>query len=507
MLQKPRAIVVGGGIGGLTAAIDLARQGLAVELLEQANALGGKVRTSAVGAANIGAGPSVLTMGWVFEELFRDCGRSFSEEVPSDVSKILARHAWSDGTTFDLYADLERSVAEVTAIFGATEGAAFRRFSKEMQQIYETVEGPFLRSQKPGWSDIFRHTRVLGPRSLLRIDGLRTLSAALEERFKEPRLRQLFGRYATYCGSSPFQAPATLGLVAHVESSGVLRVRGGMQQLAVALSSLAKDMGVEVKVGVRIDEILVEHGRASGVRCAQETRRADIVVFNGDVSALGAGLLGAKYASKVPATPTEERSLSAVTWCVLGRAEGTPLVHHNVFFSDDYAAEFSALLRDSSVPHEPTVYVCAQDRGDDEPTLAEERLFVLVNAPATGDKPQNWNESEKQKCRDNAWKVMERCGVKICANKEATTTPADFHASFPATGGALYGPISRGPTAPLKRQGARTKIPGLYVAGGSAHPGPGVPMAALSGRLAAAAILEDLPSTARFRTAATFGTT
>ena len=184
-----------------------------------------------------------------------------------------------------------------------------------------------------------------------------------------------------------------------------------------------------------------------------------------------------------------------------------PLIHHNVFFSDDYRAEFDSILRDGKAPTQPTVYVCAQDRGDTEIETEHERLLVLSNAPANGDDPSQWNESEMKRCTTATLNLLERSGLTLEIKEVVQTTPADFHRLFPGTGGALYGPRSKGALSVLSRQAASTKIPRLYLAGGSVHPGPGMPMAALSGRLAATQILEDLGSIARSRRGVTTGTT
>jgi 1-hydroxycarotenoid 3,4-desaturase len=330
---------------------------------------------------------------------------------------------------------------------------------------------------------------------------------SLEQRFTAPRLRQLFARYATYSGSSPFEAPATLNLIAHVEAEGVYRARGGMRTLVEALEALARSLGVEILNDHGVDRILVERGRAAGVVSGDTVHLADAVVFNGEVSALGAPLLGAEVARAAPVTPLDARSLSAVTWAMLAHPVGFPLLHHNLFFSDDYPAEFEALFRHRRAPAEPTVYVCAQDRGDTAIDTAEERLLVLVNAPATGDDPAVWNESEKQRCTTATLTLLRRAGLTLEPSTVVQTTPADFHRLFPATGGALYGPRSKGALSILGRQAALSKVPGLYLAGGSVHPGAGVPMAALSGRLAAERIRADLASIVRSRPAATTGTT
>jgi 1-hydroxycarotenoid 3,4-desaturase len=347
--------------------------------------------------------------------------------------------------------------------------------------------------------------------ALARVDAHRTMARALAKAFASPHLRQLFGRYATYVGSSPFEAPATLNLIAHVEAEGVYRVRDGMGAVPKALEARARGLGVAIVRSADVERVVIESGRAAGVIAEGELVRADAVVFNGDVSALGAGLMGDGVRGAVAPTPRGARSLSAITWTALARARGAPLVHHNVFFADPHAyrAELEAVLVHRRVPDAPTVYVCAQDRGDAPlpDGHGEERLLVLVNAPATGDAPSHWTPWEIERCENAMSKSLERCGLTIEASAVSRTTPVDFHRRFPASGGALYGPIARGALSAFARASTTTRVPGLYLAGGSVHPGPGVPMAALSGRIAAARVLADLASTARSRTVGISGTT
>ena len=374
--------------------------------------------------------------------------------------------------------------------------------------MYETVEQPFIRSQRPGLADALRQTRTLGPRALTRIDALRTLWKSLEGTFGDPRLRQLFGRYATYCGSSPFEAPATLGLIAHVEQLGVHRVSGGMRALGEALGLLARELGVEFRLASQVERIVVTAGRARGVVLEGGASVAsDAIVFNGDVSALSSGLLGADVAGAVKPISPDRRSLSAVTWAMVARVNRFPLAHHNVFFSSDYAREFRALLREHRGADEPTVYVCAQDRGDLAADPPEERLLLVVNAPPTGADAAAWTDEEIRRWERATFSTLNRCGLSLTPRATEIATPADFHRRHPATGGALYGARSQGAFSSLARPGARSKVAGLYLAGGSVHPGPGVPMAALSGRLAARRVLEDLASTRRSSRAAISGTT
>jgi 1-hydroxycarotenoid 3,4-desaturase len=509
-VRTPRIAIIGAGIAGLVAALELADAGMAVTVVEKAAEPGGKLRQIVVDGASIDAGPTVFTMRWVFDELFAAVGEDLDACVTLQPAAILARHAWSANERFDLFADIEQSADAIGRFAGAAEAQGYRAFCARAQRIYQTLEGPFLRSAKPSPMSLVTGAGVRGLGAIARISPFSSMWKALGEHFHDPRLRQLFGRYATYCGSSPFDAPATLMLVAHVEQNGVWLVEGGMHRIATTLADLAAARGAVFRYGETVEQVVVANGRATGVRLASgEVIDADAVVANCDVSAFGALRFGRAAASAVPETKRADRSLSAVTFALVAQTSGFSLSRHNVFFSRNYRAEFDDLFERGRLPQAPTVYVCAQDRdaADGAGTAGPERLFLIVNAPPLGD-AQPIAPSEIAQCTERTFGLLERCGLRVEQTaRMVTTTPANFERLFPATGGALYGAASHGAMASFRRPTAQSKIPGLYLASGSAHPGPGVPMAALSGRLAASAVKANLASTAPSRTAATRGGT
>lgn len=502
-----RAHVVGAGVAGLSAAIELAVAGFDVRVLESADYPGGKMRELRVGERAIDAGPTVLTMPWVFEELFRRAGAELGDFVRLQPAEVLARHAWPDGSRLDLYADFERTVEAIAALAGRTEAEGYRAFAAHTAEIYRMVREPFLLGQRPSMWSMLREAPALGLTPMT-IDAHRTMARSLRSFFADARLQQLFGRYATYTGSSPFEAPGTLSLIAHVERDGVRYVEGGMARLADALAVLAQRRGVEIVHGAKVEAIEAQRGRVTRVRSAAGDFDTDVVVFAGDAAALAAGLLGPAAQRAVDYDfPAKKRSLSALTLSAVATVKGFPLVRHNVFFAADSKREFDDLFQRRRLPEAPTVYVCAQDRGDDDAEReTAERLFFIINAPASAD-DRPLTAQELDACKNATNRLLERAGLQLSWEQQRWTTPSDFAARFPGSAGALYGRASHGMFSAMARPAARTKLQGLYLAGGTVHPGAGVPMAALSGSLAARAASSDSDSTGRSSTAAIAGST
>ena len=506
-MRRQRVVVIGAGIGGLVAALQLAVEDFDVTVIDRAAGPGGKMRQVEAGGLMLDAGPTVFTMRWVFEQIFAEAGASLSSQLRLNQAQTIARHFWNDGAQLDLFADSGRSAEAIDAFAGGAEAEAFMRFCARARSIYESLRDSFILAERPSPVDLVRHAGFAGLPQLLRISPFATMWDELGKYFRDPRLRQLFGRYATYCGSSPFAAPATLMLVAHVEMDGVWRLAGGMHSLAHALADLAQARGATFLYGRAARQILTKAGRASGVLLDDgETIEADAVIMNGDVAALRGGLLGPEARDAAGAAARAQPSLSAVTLAMRARATGAQLVHHNVFFSDDYRAEFDDIFARRRLPRSPTVYVCAQDREDVAAARDEERLFALVNAPAT-QSGQELSPVELNQCEETIFRRLAECGLRVSATAMRRTAPADFAELFPATNGAIYGQASHGWMASFTRPGARTSLPGLYLAGGSVHPGPGAPMAAISGRTAARRLMADQRSTQTLRPAAIAGGT
>ncbi|WP_374944389.1 1-hydroxycarotenoid 3,4-desaturase CrtD [Sphingomonas sp.] len=495
-----RVVVIGAGIGGLVAAALLAARGLDVTVVEAAAGPGGKLRAVPVDGMGIDGGPTVFTMRDVFADVFAECGESLEDHLTTRAAHVLARHAWGDAR-LDLLADPQAGEDAIGAFAGAAEARGYRAYRAEAKRLHDALDAPFMRRSKIDPIRLGWRMGAAGFRDYCSLRPYTSMWRALGGYFADPRLRQLFGRYATYCGSSPFAAPATLMLIAHVEASGVWLIEGGMHRLATALEALAVRRGARFRYASPVREIVIEHGRAAGVVLASGERiAADRIVCNADPAAIGDGAFGIAASRAVAKVAPRRRSLSAMVWTANARATGFPLVRHNVFFSDDYPSEFAALAA-GRLADRPSVYVCAQDRDDAgaapggrervQIPPARERVQIIVNAPPLGDE-QGFTPAEIDTCRLRMLSGLSRAGLSLDPGDSAVlTTPSGFDALCPRTGGALYGPASHGWAASFRRQGSRTRIPGLYCAGGSTHPGAGVPMAALSARLAVDCLLAD----------------
>ncbi|MDP2080977.1 MAG: phytoene desaturase family protein [Pseudotabrizicola sp.] len=495
------AIVIGAGMGGLASAIRLAAMGLAVTVVDTCDVPGGKARALPSAAGPVDAGPTVLTMRAEFDALFALAGQRLDDHVTLIAQPILARHWWKDSPTLDLFADHAANIEAINSFAGPREAAAFAHFDAQAQGLLAAFDAPVMRAAKPDLAAIAR-TAVRHPRLWPALLPGMSLERLLKLHFRDPRLVQLFARYATYVGGRPRHAPGVLALIWRAEAAGVWAVAGGMHSLAAALARLAESMGVRFHYATQARRIVTQGGRVTGVQIeGGRTLPCRHCVFNGDPAALTAGLLGDAARSAIAVTTTRPRSLSAFVWAFAATPHGADLTHHNVFFTDDPKAEFGPIGR-GQMPEKPTLYLCAQDRTP-LPPQGLERFEIILNAPAGALPPSD----EEHQCYQRTFPRLKAFGLTFSPNPQAhtLTTPTDLARLYPASEGAIYGRSPEGLMAAFQRPTARTRLPGLVLAGGGAHPGAGVPMAALSARHAAEAIRQDRISASTSAPTATHG--
>jgi 1-hydroxycarotenoid 3,4-desaturase len=490
-LDTPRDVVIGAGVGGLCVAIALASAGRDVTVIEAQAHLGGKIRCLPSDAGPVDTGPTVLTLPDVFETLFARAGAKLADYVTLIPQPILARHFWQGGAQLDLYTDTAANADAIGRFAGAGAARDYLRFDRVTRAMYDAFDGPMMRAGKPRLGAIAlaaAQRPAIWPALLPHM----TLTRWLAGQFSDPRLVQLFGRYATYVGGAPQKSPAVLALVWQAEAAGVWAVQGGMAALAAGLVRLAREKGVQFRCGIAAQQIRVQSGRVVAVKLADGSEIiARSVIFNGDPAALTAGLLGQMAQDAVRKSATQPRSLSAYVWAFGAKiaADAPDLIHHNVFFGGDPAKDFGAIAR-GQMARDPTLYICAQDRSNGGVPKAAERFEIIMNAaPLQAGTPPKTDETDQ--CQTEMLSQLSRFNLRFQTPplRAALTTPQGWAALFPASMGAIYGRSPQSLLAPMLRPTAQTRIKGLYLAGGGAHPGAGVPMAALSGQHAAAAIL------------------
>ena len=486
-----RAVVIGAGMGGLAAAIRLAAAGCAVTVLETADHPGGKARALATAAGPAAMGPTVLTLRAEVDALFALCNTTTEAEVDIRPLPHLARHWWPGSGPLDLYSDRDANIEAIHAFAGPREAAGFARFDRHSRAIYRAFEHSVMRAPRPNLPAI-AGAALMRPAIWPALMPGMTLARWVALYFRDPRLQQLFGRYATYVGGRPGHTPAVMGLVWHAEAQGVWALPGGLAGLAQALARAAGRLGVRFQYCCRARRVLRRDGRVSAVETdAGPPIPCDIAVFNGDPRALAEGLLGDDLRDTSGAGSGRAPSLSAWVWSFAASAQGpraADLAHHNLFFSADPALEFGPIGH-GKMPAAPTLYVCAQDRGF-APPPALERFQIILNAPPN----RPTRSDEDSQCRTRTFTHLRQMGLEfaVLPGMGSLTRPSDLAKRFPASQGAIYGQSPEGILAAFQRPTAKTKLPGFYLAGGGVHPGAGVPMALLSGQQASAQALSGL---------------
>ena len=488
-----RVVVVGAGVGGLAAAARLAALGHDVTVCEAADSVGGKLglvthTVEGAGEFRFDTGPSLLTMPQVFRDLFDQTG-GWPGDLELERLDPVARYRFADGSRVDARDGIDVLCAALDEGLGSGAGADWRAFLDRAQRVWDASRGPFLESALDGRAGIAR-LALRRPRDIAAIAPWRTLRGLGEQHLRDPRLRLLLDRYATYTGSDPRRAPAALAAVPYAEQVfGGYYVRGGLHRLAMALLERSQERGARVLTGARVVRIDTTAGRASGVVLADGQRLpADVVVANNDAAALYGSMVHAPAAARRLARATPSLSGFVLLLAVSGRTPG--LAHHNVLFPPDYDAELDAVFgrRAQPVP-DPTLYISAPDDPAVRPEGCE-AWFVLVNAPRHGSGAGAVDWHAPGLASSYADRLLDLLGERGLPVRDRVLwsrviSPADLEERTGAVGGAIYGTSSNGARAAFLRPANRSPVPGLFLVGGSSHPGGGLPLVALSAQIVA----------------------
>lgn len=492
-----RVVVVGAGLGGLAAAARLAAAGHAVTVLEQAPQVGGKLGWYARDGHGFDTGPSLVTLPQVLEDLFAATGAPLSQVLPLQRLDPAVAYRFADGTTTAVPGHRDDVPARLDADLGPGSGAQWAALLTRAEAMWRATEQPFLRTPLAGAATLARLARNTA--DLRTVAPGRTLRGLGRRYLTDPRLRMLLDRYATYSGSDPRRAPAALLTVPYAEQAfGSWYVPGGLRRLPEAVAARAEERGAVLRTGTAVTEVLVTGDRVAGVRLADgEVLPADVVVCNADAASLYGRLLPREAPVRRARAALQRVTPSSSGFVLLlalrGRTPG--LAHHTVLFPTDYDAEFDALFGrggPSRPVTDPTVYVSAPDDPATRPDPDSESWFVLVNAPrhepGTG---VDWAAPGlADRYADQVLATMAARGLDVRdrVRWRVVRTPADLERETGSPGGSIYGTSSNGARAAFLRPANAAGVPGLFLVGGSAHPGGGLPLVTLSAEIVAGLI-------------------
>jgi phytoene desaturase len=477
-----KVIVIGSGLGGLSIACLLASQGHDVTILEKNSEIGGKINEINTGEFRFDTGPSLLTMPFILESLFEKCGYKLQDFLTIETVNPICRYSYRNGTQFDCYQDTASNISQIKE-FAPDDVEAYQDFMNYSQELYQKTKEAFLFNPLYGLKDL----SSLKLTDFLHIDAFKTVAERVESEFTSPELKKFFKRFTTYNGSSPYQAPATLNVISHVELSlGGYYIRNGMYALIDALHSLAQKLDINIITNTPVQHIQVQGERVSG---AEDHNRnfypADIVVSNADAHETYLNLLDPADASWLDKTKVKnaEPSCSGFVLLLGLDKQYEQLTHHNIFFSKDYQKEFKQIFDQKVMPDDPTIYIANTSQTDpNHAPRGGSNLFVLVNAPYLS-KAYLWEkrESEYKDFLINELSQRGLMNLKDHIQFSKTITPLDFYTKYRSNKGSIYGTSSNNKLAAFLRPANKSRsIDGLYLVGGSTHPGGGIPLVTLS---------------------------
>lgn len=488
------AVIIGAGIGGLASAALLANRGCKVTVLEKNSAVGGKMNQIIENGYRFDTGPSLLTMPFLLENLFRECGKNLEDYLAYEELEPLCRYFYPDGTIFDNFADRKKTEAQI-AQFAPEDRKNYSKFLDRSEEIYNKTADAFLFNPLFNAKDLLK----VNPLKFLDIDAFSTVSTKVDQHVSSPHLRQFFKRFTTYNGSSPYKAPATLNVIPHVElNQGGYYVKGGLYKIAEVLYELAESLGVSFEFNTEVESIDVKFNEAVSVILKDKTELScDLIFSNSDATETIIQLLPDNAISKSKKKKQEniEPSCSGFVLMLGCKNKWENLKHHNIFFSSDYEKEFKDIFEDQKLPDDPTIYVANTSYSDtDHAPKNSSNLFILINAPYLSD-DQNW-ESLSIHYPEFITNELEKRGLDDLRDSieyQKVITPEDFYDLYKSNRGSIYGTSSNNKFAAFVRP--RNKLRGLknlYLVGGSTHPGGGIPLVVQSAFNAVALLDREL---------------
>ncbi len=489
--------VVGAGIGGMSAAARLAKQGHQVTVFENSDQSGGKCRTEWFGDYAFDTGPSLLTLPAVFRDLFLKTGKRIEHVL--DISPVdpAFNYNFADGSkvTFPNLSN-PKTYQEIEKSFGISASQSWRQIIERSEKMWEASRDSFIESELTSiWPLLLRKNLINQINQISPFTSLRSLSEKLN---LDPHLKMIIDRYATYTGSDPRSAPAVLLTIAFVESTfGAWHIKGGIGQLSVALEQRCRDLGVDFQFKSLVTKILVERNKVEGVVLSDgKIIKSDLVVSNSDAEYTFNSLIG----NEVSSARGERRKLKSATKSLAGfslllgldnsKSKPVDVDHHNVYFPENYDLEFDQIFTQKVPVTDPTIYLCAPKDSSMVKGADKDAWFVLVNAPRhEPESGWDWKDGGQEYAQKIISK-MDDLGLNVTNRLDFMEyrTPADLENYAMAPGGSIYGTSSNSPVSAFLRARNRSKVKGLFCVGGSAHPGGGLPLVGISAEIVAKAI-------------------
>lgn len=492
-----RAGIIGAGIGGIATAIRLSNKGYEVEVFEANSYAGGKLSSFEQGPYRFDAGPSLFTMPQFVEELFELSGKSVSQYFEYIRLPEVCRYFWEDGTRLNVSADTKEFAQEAEKQLGEP-AEKIAKVLKDSAFKYEILSGLFLEDSLHKVSTWTSAKALRGYMNLHKLGIFNTMNAANEQFFSTPKAVQMFNRYATYNGSDPYQTPATLNIIPHLEYNiGAFFPKNGMYGITESLVALAQDLGVKFHFNTRVKEIVADT-KVKGLKIeetdngtqTEDFRAFDIVVSNMDITPTYRKLLpNAKHPEKLLNQPKSGSGL-IFYWGI--KKEFSELGLHNIFFSDNYKAEFEHQFQKKTIYNDPTIYlnITSKYKKDDAPAGCE-NWFILLNAPANDG--QDWDKIIAEARQNVIAKLSRNLKTDIAPliESESILDPRSIELRTSSVQGALYGNSSNNKFAAfLRHANFSSRIKNLYFVGGSVHPGGGIPLALSSAKIVGGMVKE-----------------